>query len=445
MFNAIIKKISNFNFDFKEKTKLTNLFVYKGNINIEKLAKLDVDLLELYDNILNNLFEDIKNKFIFYEKEKYKINWNYIVYKIKNELNDINLNNEDKEKIKYLIDFNEILLKIRKIYFWAIVLNGKTKQIYNLNNKYIIFVGDKYLLSFYSIKNREFIPLPNSNSIEKNISKYINFEISDISQNLIILNNNETKIIKFIDTNNFCISKIDFNYFSTVLADNNYLLIDYIKEKELQFSLINLSTLSIEKDKHLIGLLNFKIDNNLPKIILNKDFSKLIYLYGDNQICIEDYMCENNNKNRNNPKQNIAEIKFKKNKINFKVISFSEACKGYEPSNLIEKKSYYCSINNSEHYFVIESINECFFKGVKIGLYSNNKSTPKNIKITIYDSEQSTLRNYKLLNKRGNSSVKVILNSKGKFIKFYLLDNYGGEWIMIKSLTFDIDLIDSKE
>ena len=44
-----------------------------------------------------------------------------------------------------------------------------------------------------------------------------------------------------------------------------------------------------------------------------------------------------------------------------------------------------------------------------------------------------------------NSSKDYILNNKGRYLKFDLIDNYGGDFIIIKSLIFHVKPIDSIE
>ena len=80
------------------------------------------------------------------------------------------------------------------------------------------------------------------------------------------------------NTYNFYLVKNSFNYHTNALVDKKYLLFDNIKNKDLNFSLVNLDNYSIENNYYDFGrLLNFRLDNNPPKIYLTQNFSKFIY------------------------------------------------------------------------------------------------------------------------------------------------------------------------
>ena len=76
----------------------------------------------------------------------------------------------------------------------------------------------------------------------------------------------------------------DFSYCISAQANKNYLLIDNIKNNELLFSLINLNDYSYDCDKsnNFNQLFNFKLQNNPPKLLMNQDFYKFVYLFEDN-------------------------------------------------------------------------------------------------------------------------------------------------------------------
>lgn len=207
---------------------------------------------------------------------------------------------------------------------------------YNLNNESLIFMGQNYLFVKYSIKEKNFIPVVTKNFMgNKDINVFDNYEIKHISEKYIILNNLKEKIIYFIDINSFCLLKKTFTYYFILQINNNYLLFNSMKDNTIQFSLINLNELSNEKNDQLIELINFKEDNNLPKIILNNSFKTFIYLYESNQLCYGDYMIDRkkDNLNKINQNKNIKNIKVVRN-YDYKIPKIDDYSKVYNDNYL---------------------------------------------------------------------------------------------------------------
>ena len=62
------------------------------------------------------------------------------------------------------------------------------KKVYNLNNKYLLFMGKNYLFIKYSLLEREFSPVVTNNFIPASEINYNDYEIKSITQDYIILN-----------------------------------------------------------------------------------------------------------------------------------------------------------------------------------------------------------------------------------------------------------------
>ena len=119
-------------------------------------------------------YKNNENYFNQNENKDFSINSNYIYYMIKKivDNNNNNLNNEDKNKMKYIVSFVDSCYLIRKQYIKCIVLNTKINNVYNLKNEYLIFMGEKYLFVKYSIKNKEFFPITTLNYINNKANDF---------------------------------------------------------------------------------------------------------------------------------------------------------------------------------------------------------------------------------------------------------------------------------
>ena len=316
-------------------------------------------------------------------------------------------------------------------------------------------MGEKYLLIKYLIKEKEFIPIISSNFISNRENDYNNYEIKYISKKYIVLNNFQEKFIKFIDANTFCILNKKFNYYKNLVVNDNYLLFDKIIENEIHFSLLNLEDCSEETKNDLLKeLFNFKAYYYFPKILLNNNnFENTIYLYENNQLSILEYNNKDNNKNIITQNQMTKKITIKENANKLpKIIDFSEVySKNYEPSNLFVNNdedfytNYYCSKNPSNQYIVFEFIDEYFIGSFEIFYLSRRKKCkPKNFKVTILDNNKNIIKIFEFINDDIKSlSHEYNLKNKGKYLRFDLIDNYGGAYIIIKKINFYANPVDS--
>jgi hypothetical protein len=395
-----------------------------------------------------NYYKNNENYFNQNENIDFSINSNYIYYMIKKTVdnNNNNLNNEGKNKMKYIVRFVDCCYLIRKQYIKYIVLNTTINNVYNLKNEYLIFMGEKYLFVKYLIKNKEFIPITTLNYIDNKANDFNNYNISNITQNYIILNNFKEKIINFIDINSFCLLNKKYKYYSNVVSNNKYLLFDNIKDNHPIFSLINLNNLSKEKDNNLLELMNIKIDNNKPKSLLSNDFKTFVYLYENNQLCIDEYILNDKLDNAINLK-NIKIINIIRNSLIIPDIASFSKCYGkdYEPKNLFKEHKYYCSNTSSNHYILFKFATEYFISDFTMTYHSSClKCKPQNFRVIIMDEKKNIINIENFCNKTISlKEENYAINNKGRYIKLELLDNFGGEYIMIKDIIFYCSCIDS--
>lgn len=260
-----------------EKEKLKSIFSYK-NEKIDDLINKDNELLEFFDNFHKDLYNVLKEKINNNKLDGYVINSNFL-FKLFGKLyddlnkkkNDFNLTEEEINKIIYIVNFNNICDKIRERYLSDLVFNTKISKIYNYRNKYILFMGEKYLLNIYSLLNKQFLSLESANLFTDEI-KFDNYEIINVLEDKIMLKVPEKKtvyIIEIKDNYDFYLFKKSFKYFSNIVANDKYLLFDEKNENNLNFSLIDLSNFLKKENSKIIQLLKIEIDNN-PKIIANQ-------------------------------------------------------------------------------------------------------------------------------------------------------------------------------
>jgi hypothetical protein len=447
IFGNIKKIITDIKINLEDEIKLKSIFKERNNLIIEEIMALDNVLLEVIDSYIMNYYKNNENYFNQNENIDFSINSNYIYYMIKKTIdnNNNNLNNEDKNKMKYIVLFVDCCYLIRKQYIKYIVLNTKINNVYNLKNEYLIFMGEKYLFVKYLIKNKEFIPITTLNYIDNKANDFNNYNISNITQNYIILNNFKEKIINFIDINSFCVLNKKYKYYSNVVSNNKYLLFDNIKDNHPIFSLINLNNLSKEKDNNLLELMNIKIDNNKPKSLLSNDFKTFVYLYENNQLCIDEYILNDKLDNAINLK-NIKIINILKSILRIPdIISFSKCYgKDYEPKNLFNEHKYYCSNTSSNHYILFDFSTEYFVSDFTMIYHSSClKCKPQNFRVIIMDENMNIVNIQKFCNKTISlKEENYAIYNKGRYIKLELLDNFGGEYIMIRDITFYCICID---
>ena len=371
-------------------------------------------------------------------------------------------------------------------------------------------MGETYLFIKYLLKEKKFVPVVTGNYIDNNVDNFNNYEIKYISDNYIILNNLEKKEIYFIEINSFYMLNKTYNYYLNVVGNDNYLLYDNIKKNDIEFTLINLSDLTNEDNNNaLLNLITFKIDINLPKIIMNDNLKTFIFLFQNNQLCfthyiyndsnkIEDKEKEKNEKKSNeietneikdneietneikdneikdneikdneissneikdneissneikdNEKEKIKDIIIKKADIIIpKIDSFSEVySRKYEPSKLFIEKDYYCSKTPLNNFIIFDFLNEYFFNGFRlIFLSSNENCRPKNIIVSILDDKKDVIKDFKFINDNIRFlSRDYIINYKCRYLKFDFKDNFGGDYIIINNIMFYASPIDSVE
>ena len=195
------------------------------------------------------------------------------------------------------------------------------------------------------------------------------------------------------------------------------------------------------------------MDSNLPKIILSNNLNNFIYLFDNNQLCFTEYIYKNN-EIKNNHKENIKEIIIRKMGVIIpKIDSFSEVYSNdYEPSTLFSKESdlfsyYYCSKKSSNAFIIFDCINEYFIQYFTLKFLPRKENCrPKNFKVSILDDEKKAINSFTFINDKIESlAVSHYLNGKGRFLKFDLIDNHGGDYIIIKNLQLTVQLLDSIE
>ena len=225
--------IDNSDVDKKDKVILKSIFKYngEGDEKIEKLIDVNEGLLQFFDKKNKDLYDKMRNK-INKNEEKYMLNSNYIFKtfeRLKQNINDNNgLNEEEKKNIRYISNLNNVCGIIIERYINYYVFNSKINNVYNYKNDFIFFIGEKYLINAYSLKEKQFYVLPFLNFlIEK--KNFNGFEIIQISSDKIVLNDSYNKKIYFIEKNqtyDFCLLKKSFNNNYNVSGDKNYLLFD---------------------------------------------------------------------------------------------------------------------------------------------------------------------------------------------------------------------------
>ena len=448
--NAIINESK---LNVNEIEKLKAIFSCK-NENIDNLINKDNELMEYFDTLHKDLYNEFKEKINNNNLDNYIINSNFIFKlfgkltdDLNKKINNFNLTEEEINKIKYIVNFKNICDKIRETYLSDLVFNSNITKIYNYRNKYILFMGEKFLLNIYSLENKKFLSLTCANLFPNNI-KYNNYEIINISKDKILLNNPEKKIIYIIESNDnydFCLLKKSFNYFSNIVVNDNYLLFDEKNLNNINFFFIDLSNFLNNENAKIIQLLNFKIDN-YPQIIVNQNFKKMVHLYENNQLCIMDYNYEDENIEDNKINNgNIMKIKLSKDYENeilpFKHFSSSIYSDKYSTRELFRKESYFCSKTNSNENITFIFKQNYYFSGFRM-LFCNDykKGSPKKFKVTIYDIKQRPIKTYNFVNDYvENTSYEGKLNKIGAYLKFDFSENFGYYYYTIERMYFDVE------
>ena len=451
IFNDINTIIDNSIIDKGDKELLKGIFTYMGkdDENLEKLNKVNNNILKFFDRKNKDFYNEMKDK-INENEQYYLFNSNYI-YKTFKRLNNItdndNLDTRQKKYIEYIANFNKICGDIIEKYINYYVFNYKINNIYNYKNAFLIFMGENYLINIYSLKLKRFFPLSPINFFNAKYN-FKDFEIILIASDKVVLNDSSNRIIYFIENNknyNFCLLRTTFFYHTNATADNNYLLVDKIIDNELQFSFIDLSDLS-NKDIKLINLLNFKINYNIPKIVFNGEFKKLIYVYENNQLCIMDYIYEQNLKNNNDIRINQINLQLdNQSEIIPPISEFSSIYNNdYKVQNLfVENNYYYCSKNNKNESLLFDFEKEyCFNRIVILYIDRFKKERLKQFKIVIGDKDKRWVHTQEYsIDRMEDNYLYISLNNKGRYIKFELLENFGGYYFIIGRMQFFVEQI----
>ncbi len=73
-------------------------------------------------------------------------------------------------------------------------------------------------------------------------------------------------------------------------------------------------------------------------------------------------------------------------------------------------------------------------------------SRPKKFNLTILDNKERPINIYNFTNDNiNNYSIIIILNNKGKFLRFDFLENFGGKYFCIERMHIYVDTYSIKE
>lgn len=451
--NDIREIIDNSKINIQEKSKLKTIFVYndKNDDTLEKLINMNEKFLKFFDDKNKDLYNKLRNK-INNNEDKYVLNSNYIwktFKRINNNLDRFNLSEQEKEDIKYIINLIYLCGDIMDIYSSYIIFNSKINNVVNYKNSFFFFMGDNYLINVYSLKEKRFFNLVSINNfMDRNNFK--NFKIIQITRDKVIFNDSENKTIYFIENNNgynFCLLKITIKYNFNFVIDNKYLLYDKIANNKLEFSFVNLSDLTSIENNALIELFNFKINYNIPKIMVSQEFKKIISVYDNNQLCIVDYTYKSELRYENN-NMNINEINLIQDN-NSEIIPpkseyFSVYDDDYTPKNLFIENEYYCSKSNNNNENILFDFEKEYWLNKIIVTYIDKyqKSRIKKLNVLLYDKKKRIIKKceYSDFNMEWKN-FNITINSKCRYIKFELLENYGEKFFIIGSIRFIVDEI----
>ena len=254
-----------------------------------------------------------------------------------------------------------------------------------------------------------------------------------------------------------------FNYYSNIFENKNYLFFDVINDKNLEFKVIDLSNNSFVKQNELIEIFNYKISNNIPKILSFHNSNKFLLLYEKNQICVFEkakdkiYMNtdkiikggELNEKDKDNKKDILAqfavigkEILIKKNNFIIPIVAkYSEVySSSYEPKYLFtDDNYYYCSLNNQEQFIHFDFSKEYNFTYFKILFFDTRKNCmPQKYNVELYDNDYKKINEFEFITEHFKDNKDDIkdLRCTARYIHFILKHNFGGKYFIINKLKF---------
>ena len=454
IFEDINKIIENEENEIEEKDKeMLNFFFKKFNCedeNENNLFEINRKFLDEIDNKFMTLFEDINYKFLKENDDNYFINTNLIINKFINEIKNkkSKCGKEEKIKINYLLNFSEICNNIRKLYSYRLLISDKINNVYNLNNEYLLFMGQQYLFIKYSLLESEFLPVVTNNFLPCSLIDYKDYEINNILQDKIILNNHNDKIFYIIDLPEFLIHEKYYSYHSFIITNDKYLFFDEKRDNQIQFTVIPLQNfINNEHYQNIKELFNFKIEINPLKLLTCNNNEIFINLYEQNQLSIVNFNIINL-KIDDKKNKNINEIKLKqKNSINIIPESYNFSgiySKKYHISKLFSEESYYCSNLGSKQSIFFKFDDEYYFVNIKLVFHSKYLDCrPKDFNIEICDKEKRIINSLKFENENKNEDYltnTITIGEKGKYIGFNIFDNYGGDYIILKEINFYINI-----
>ena len=98
----------------------------------------------------------------------------------------------------------------------------------------------------------------------------------------------------------------------------------------------------------------------------------------------------------------------------------------------------------SDEYILFDCLNEYFLREFEIIFLPRKKECRlKNFNVTILDKDKKVVNIFHFI----NNDIELISNTfelraKGRYLKFDLINNYGGDYIIIKKLTLEVCSID---
>jgi len=430
------------------KEELKKIFIKPKNNYDDLLIDIDNKLLKILNNKYTKVYNKLKNKLKQDDNNKYIFNFNYIFYKFDEIKNDKNLLIEEANELKYLREFNACCYLIRKMYYHYIIINS-IKHIYKFGNKGLLFMGEKYLFSNFLFHSKKFKSPALYNFLPISNINYNDYEIIYMNSSLIILNNHKEKIFYIIDYEKFSYFLLmnKYNYYSNIVINDNYLLFDVKNDNGIQYLFINLLK-NLEINHHeLRELFNFKIDNNYPTFLSFNNDNKILFLYEKNQICVSNYHLLKNENIKNNNIENEKDI-LPKVRYHSKIIKipYQYECSpyykndyDYSPSSLFSDNSYfYNSSKGNEHYIEFEFDKKYFFSDIKMTFIDKYKDCiPYIISLQLFDNKKRMINERVITTQNDKLSFNIIINEKARYIKFSFLENYGGEYIIIKRIEFN--------
>lgn len=444
------------------KNNIKNLLPEEKEGNVcEQLINIDNYLVKYLDNEVIEKYNELKNLIEEDDKNEGKIiNTNYVIHKLKL----LQKKEENKnETINSILELNKLIFDIRNRYINYIILNSKIFNVYNFNNDTLIFIGEKYFLSEYNLKTKKFNSIITPNFIPFEDFDLSYFEIDYIFYNTIILNNKKQKFVYILEKdNNIFVIKNMFKYHLNIFEKNNYLIFDVAHDDNIEFKMFDLSNKSFIENNELTEMFNFKLSNNIPKILSFNNSNKFLLLYEKNQIGILEKI-KGTKKSVNDNNKDYKRIETKGNKADIsnqfldiskeiniikngivipKVTKHSEvyysSLYSFSPKYLFTKdNNYYCSSNDQEHFIHFDFSREYNFSYFKIFFLEKNKNCiPGKYCVELYDNDYKKINVIEFMTEEIIKEQKQDLRCIARYMHFILKKNLGGKFFIIKKIEF---------